>query len=201
MLSPLNEVHAVTSLAGRWVRLRPVSRADYVQLFHWRSDVETVHLWNLSRRVASYEEFAAGLEQALSTSLFYGVIDLTTDRPIGYAQTYNPSPWDRWLYAAFYLIPQYRGQPHFMEAALLSLDALFRWYPIHKVYTEVYEFAENVHRILSALGFVEEGYTPNHFWYDGRYWGLWRFALYAESWPQCRERSQGVLKAREERSK
>lgn len=192
------DLHAVTSLAGKWVRLRPVSKVDYPRLFQWRSDSEMVHVWNMSRRLASFEEFSTWLDQTLLTSSVYVVVDTTSDEPVGYAQTYNPSPWDQWVYVGFYLVPPFRGRPHFLEAAELSLDALFRWFPVRKVYAEVYEFAENIDAILRAMGFVEEGFTPNHFWHEGRYWGLWRFALYGDNWPETRQLIRGLLQVREQ---
>lgn len=57
--------HAVT-LSGRLVRLRPISRDDYPALFGWRSSLETVHMLNFRRRVATYEEFVRELEGVLA---------------------------------------------------------------------------------------------------------------------------------------
>jgi RimJ/RimL family protein N-acetyltransferase len=191
-----NPVHFVTSISGRWVRLRPVSRADYPTLFQWRADVDMVHLWNLSRRTVGYEEFIAEFEQSLRNSLFMAIIDRETDRLIGYSQTYNASPWDRWVFAAVYVTEAYRGKAHFPETAMLAMDVFFKWFPLEKVYVEVYEFAHWAH-ILPPLGFVEEGFTPNHFWHDGRYWGLTKYALYRERWPEARERMQDILNVRQ----
>jgi RimJ/RimL family protein N-acetyltransferase len=181
-----SEIHQVTSIEGRWVRMRPVSRADYGTLFQWRSDVEMVHLWNLTRRTSVFEQFIAEFEQTIKDSLFMVVIDRESERLIGYGQSYNASPWDRWLYLAAYVVEHYRNMPHFPEAAILSLDVLFRWYPLEKIYLEVYDFASWA-QLLPQVGFVEEGYTPNHFWHDGRYWGLTRYALYRDRWSKSSE--------------
>lgn len=196
MESP-NGVHSATAISGRWVRLRPVSRADYPALYEWRLDTQMVHLWNISRRWPPYEEFVAGLEQTLLKSTMLAVIDKMTDRLVGYCQSYGDSPWDRWAYVAAYLVPKYRVRPHFPEAVLLCLEALFKWYPLNKVYIEAYEFAENLHQMLPVLGFVEEGTTPDHFWHGDRYWGLTRYALYRERWPEGRDRLVDILRIRD----
>jgi RimJ/RimL family protein N-acetyltransferase len=153
-------------------------------------------LWNLSRRTAIYEDFVTEFEQLARNSLFMVVVDLETERLIGYGQGYNASPWDHWSYMAAYVIEEYRGKPHFAETAVLALDILFKWFPLDKIYLEVYEFAHWSH-ILPPLGFVEEGFTPNHFWHDGRYWGLTKYALYRERWPEARERMQDILNVRQ----
>jgi len=193
----MNGVHSAAAISGRWVRLRSISRADYPAMFEWRLDTQMVHLWNISRRWPPYEEFVTGLEQSLRTTNLLIVIDQATERMIGYVQSYGDSPWDRWTYVAGYLLPKYRVRPHFPETMLLCLDAWFRWFPLNKIYIEVYEFAENLHQMLPVLGFVEEGTTPDHFWHGGRYWGLTKYALYRERWPEGRERLVDILKVRD----
>jgi RimJ/RimL family protein N-acetyltransferase len=144
-----------------------------------------------------FEDFVAELDQSLRASPVYVIIDRLTDGLIGYVQSYNTSVWDRWTYVMAYVIEDYRGKPHFPEAAVLSLDVLFKWFPLEKIYIEMYEFAHWQH-ILPTLGFVEEGSTPNHFWFDGRYWGLTKFALYRERWREAKERMLDILKVRQQ---
>ncbi len=195
----MNEIHAVTSMEGHWARLRPVSRADYPKMFQWRVDLNMVHLWNISRRTGpSFEEFVAETDQGARNGLLLVIIDRASDQLIGYAQQYNTNFWDRWAYLAAYLVEEFRGQPHFPETMLMSMDALFKWFPLNKIYGEVYEFAQNLHQLLPALGFVEEGYVPDHFWHNGRSWGLTRWALYRERWPEARERLVDILRVREQ---
>jgi len=49
---------AVTTIQGRLVSLRPVSREDYPTLFRWRSSFDNIHLLNFRRCVATFEEFS-----------------------------------------------------------------------------------------------------------------------------------------------
>jgi RimJ/RimL family protein N-acetyltransferase len=192
-----NPVHEVTTLEGEWIRLRPPSRGDYPAMFRWRCDATTPHLWTLNRRAATFEEFVADLERALPQALLLLVVDRDSDKLIGYAQAYDLRPWDGHLQVGFYLEPPFRRRPHFPEATLLVLETLFRWYPLRKAYVEVYEFADGLRQMLARLGFREEGFTPDHFWHDGRSWGVHRMALYAQEMPLLKEELSRMLSARE----
>lgn len=167
-------------------------------MFQWRIDVDMVHAWNFSRRFApTFEEFVSEMDVLLRNSLMMLVIDKETGIPIGYGQSYSTSTWDRWTYVAAYLVPQFRGLPHFPETLLLAVDLLFKWQPLNKLYVEVYEFAGHLYQLLPALGFVEEGTTPNHYWHDGQFWSVTRMALYRDRWVEGRKVVSDILKVRE----
>lgn len=162
--------HAVT-LSGRLVRLRPISRDDYPALFGWRSSLETVHMLNFRRRVGTYEEFVRELEGVLAGGMLLLVEEGKGGRPVGYVLAHNINPWEGWLMVGMYVEPQYRYRGHGGEAALLCVDALFRWFPLREIMTEIYEFAEPLLRMARAMGFEEAGYLPGHYWHEDRNWG------------------------------
>lgn len=178
--------HIVT-LSGRLVTLRPISREDYPALFRWRSSLETVHMLNFRRRIATFEEFVRELEGLLPNSILLLVEAKREAVPIGYALAHTLNPWDGWLAVGMYVEPQYRYRGHGAEAALLCVDALFRWFPLRKVQTEVYEFAEPLLRMVRAMGFEEAGYVRDHYWHEGQVWGLYHMVLYRERWEEFRE--------------
>lgn len=70
------------------------------------------------------------------------------------------------------------------------MDYLFTCFPYRKVYAETYEFNSDSRRALENGGFVQEGHFRQHVWYDGRYWDLYKYALYREWWPATRERGR-----------
>jgi RimJ/RimL family protein N-acetyltransferase len=181
------------SLSGRLVILRPISRADYSTLFRWRASMETVHMLNFSRKIATFEQFVGELEPLLQSSVLLLIEDARSNRPIGYALAYHFDQWDGWLFVGMYLEPQFRLKGHGGEAALLCVDALFRWFPIRIVYTEVYDFAQPLLRLVESMGFQEVGHQPDHYWHEDRFWGITRLGLTREAWLERREHFAAIL--------
>jgi hypothetical protein len=74
------------------------------------------------------------------------------------------------------------------------LDLLFKYFPIRKIYADVFEYNEESYDLLvSHGGFREEARLPNHIWYESRYWALIKLALYREDYYEWRERTNRIL--------
>lgn len=181
------------TIGGRLVNLRPLGRDDYPTLFRWRSSLDTVHILNFRRKIATYEEFVADLEPLLRTSIMLLIRENRGGSPIGYALAYNMTPWDGWLTVGIYVEEEYRLKGHGGEAALLCIDALFRWFPLRRIYTEIYDFAEPIVRLVEAMGFEEVGCLPEHYWHQDRHWDLHTMMLTRERWRRQRENFEGIL--------
>lgn len=181
------------TLAGRLVALRPISRADYPTLFRWRSTLETVHMLNFSRKIVTFEQFIGELEALLQSSVLLVVEENQSSRPIGYALAYGIDQWDGWLFVGMYIEKEYRLKGHGGEAALLCVDALFRWFPIRILYTEIYDFAQPLLRLVESMGFQAVGHQPDHYWHEDRFWGITRLGLTRERWIDHREHFAAIL--------
>lgn len=190
---PADQVKPPASLCGQLVKLRPVSAADYPLLFQWRSDSDSLHLWNISRRFVSYEQWLAELDEMLGRSMLLLILDAATEIPVGYVQAHDINPLDAWLHFSVYAIKEYRGQGHHLEAMVMGGDIMFDWYPVRKIYADIYEFNQPLVDRQRALGFVDEAFIPDHIWYKDRYWGLYRMALYREKWPEARTRALDLI--------
>ena len=186
-------IDSTLTLAGRLVTMRPVSCEDYPTLFRWRSSFDTVHMLNFRRRVVAYEEFVRDIESMLPNAMLLLVREKKGGQAIGYALAHNINPWDGWLGVGMYVEPAYRLKGHGGEAGLLCIDYLFRAFPLRKVLTEIYDFAEPLLRMAEAMGFEEACYLPDHYWHEDRSWGLHQMVLTRESWNRCRERFAGVI--------
>jgi len=184
---------AATTVQGRLVSLRPISRDDYPQLFAWRLSFDTIHTLNFRRRLSSYEEFVRELETMLPNVILHVVETRSGGEPIGYALAHSINPWDGWLAVGLYVEPNRRLTGHGAEAALLSIDFLFRIYPLRKIVTEVYDFAEPIQRMLISMGFEEAGYLPDHFWWADRWWGLRQMMLTRDTWAVSRARFSDIV--------
>jgi RimJ/RimL family protein N-acetyltransferase len=179
---------AFRSVVGRWVVLRPVLASDYETLYGWASDLADLYLWSHDRRVLVYQDFVARLEANLRQSQSYLVVERTRDLPIGFCQAYDLNSTEGWVSFLTYVVPEFRRRPHPAEAALILLDILFKYFPIRKVYADVFEYNTDSYDILTSHGmFREEARLPNHIWYEDRFWAVIKLALYREQYRQGRE--------------
>ena len=127
------------TLAGRLVTLRPVSREDYPTLFRWRSDIESVQMLNFRRNIITYEQFVSEFEHLLPSSTLLLVLDRKSGSAIGYAKSYNPEPSSGSLSVGVFIESEYRLKGHGGEAALRCVNAVFRWFPVRRIFTEIYD--------------------------------------------------------------
>jgi RimJ/RimL family protein N-acetyltransferase len=176
------------------VTLRPICREDYPTLFRWRSSFETVHYLNFRRRIATYEEFVRDLEMMLTGGgMMLLVRKKTSGEPIGYTLAHTVNAWDGWMSGGVHVEERYRLRGPGGEASLLWVDFLFRAFPIRKLMTEVYEFAERILQMAEGMGFEETGFAPDHYWWEDRRWGCHTLTLTRERWNERREDFAGII--------
>lgn len=166
--------------------LRPVEVTDYPILFQWYGDAQVPHFWNFRRRILTYRDFLEQLGQMIRSTQLQVVCELPTRQPIGYFQAYGLRPADGWTYFTIYLSPRHRHVSEVIRTATLGLAMLFLGYPLRKVYSEVYGFSPYLRTALETMGFVEEGVTPNDYWFNGQAWTRLRLAFYREQWQELR---------------
>ncbi|MEX0683483.1 MAG: GNAT family protein [Dehalococcoidia bacterium] len=183
----------VTTIRGRFVELRPISREDYPTLFRWRSSFSTIHALNFRRSVSTYEEFVRELEQMLPNVILLLIRDRKTAAPIGYTLGYNIQPWDRYMGGSIFIEPGRRMRVYGGEALVHSIDFFFSLFPINKIVVEPYEFATTLRAMLERMGFEECGVYTDHYWHDGKSWALHVMALHRERWGIERERYLSLI--------
>ncbi len=181
------------TIQGRLVSLRPISREDYPTLFRWRSSFESLHALNFRRRIATFEEFVRDLEAMLPNSILLIVRRAKTGDAIGYALGHSINQWDGAMGVGLYMEPRFQVRGYAGEAALQYVDFLFRTFPLRRITTEVYEFAESTLGIVRAMGAEEVGFMPEHFWHEDRHWGVHAMMLTRESWNARRRDFAGIL--------
>jgi RimJ/RimL family protein N-acetyltransferase len=121
------------------------------------------------------------------------LITLPDGQPIGFLQAYDMNLVEGWCSALFYVTREYRRGPHPAEAGLILVDVLFKYFPLRKIYGDVFEYNEDSYKILVNGGFREEARLPNHIWYESRYWSVIKLALYREDYYEGRERMDRIL--------
>lgn len=137
--------------------LRPIGREDYPAFFQWRTDMLNVHLWMSVRRVPTFEEFAAEMDQVLRSAITFLICDKESGERIGFTQAYNMNLSDGWCFILTYLLPDYRWRRHGSEASIAFFDYLFRNFNLRKIYMDVNEFNSGFLNAALQSGLVEEG--------------------------------------------
>ena len=54
---------------------------------------------------------------------------------------------------------------------------------LEKIWTEIYEFDEPKHALYQKLGFSQDGFLRNQYFYDGRYWNSRILSLLKNEFP------------------
>jgi len=190
---PRGLLDAVTTISGRLVSLRPVSREDYPTLFKWRSSFESVHWLNFRRRIGPFEEFVREIEGLLPQCILLLVRRAKTGDAIGYALGYNINQWDGSMGMTMYLEERFQRRGYGGEALLLWADFLFKAFPLRRLTAEIYEFAAPTLALAQAMGAEQVGFMPEHFWHEDRHWGVHFMMLTREAWAARRRDFTGVL--------
>ena len=151
-------------------------------MFAWRSDVGSLHLWSTQRRIISFEQFAAGMEQLLQECVLFLITERTTGNAVGFVHTYGASPEDGFTHFLLFADEDVRGTGLVVEAAILFGEYLFTFFALRKLYAEVYEFNQFSIATLESAGFTREGVLREHLWFRDRYWDMYQYALYRKDW-------------------
>lgn len=163
-------------------------------LYSWAADLRDLYLWSHDRRVPACHEFVARLEKNLQQTQSYIIGERRTERPIGFCQAYDMNLAEGWCSFLLYVVERYRARPHPAEAGLILLDILFKYFPVRKVYADVFEYNHHSYDILvNHGGFREEARLPNHIWYEDRYWAVIKLALYREDYYEGRKRMDRIV--------
>ncbi|MDW8319624.1 MAG: GNAT family protein [Anaerolineae bacterium] len=175
------------TLAGQRLLLRPVTPEDYPVLHRWETDVATLYLWQPQTALLGYEEF---VERRRSGNQGLHVQLLVTEReggqPVGTVFSFDVSLVNGYGSLGIYLEPGCVGRGLGVEAGYLFVGYLMAYYPLRKLYTDIYAYNERSLRLADRLGFVVEGTLRAHRWFDHRYWDLYKLALYREAWERFR---------------
>ncbi len=145
-------------------------------------------LWINRRELPTYEVFANDLEWRLKHTILAQVMicERNDETPIGTVYAYDANLVDGYAFGTIYLPDAYRRQKIGVEALILFIDYLFAYFPLRKLYSEVYGYNQPSLSMMRAAGVVEEGCFRAHRYFGGQYADLYRFALYQDAWPEIR---------------
>jgi RimJ/RimL family protein N-acetyltransferase len=186
---------APISLDGRYVRLRPITRADYGFLWQCRSHPDVMHLWTSGRSIPGFEQYTQEIEAGLAGQFLTLLLIETADgqRPVGFVFAYDYSASDRYAFFNIVLAPPFSQFWWGAEAVYLFLDYLFGFFDLRKACAEVFDFNEHPVALLLRSGAAQEGRFRQQHYYQGRYHDVIRVGLLSEEWVTSREQLAKLL--------
>lgn len=166
-------------LGGVASSLRAVVPEDYEFLYHLATDASLGFRWRFGGQLASPETFVHELWRGVFTACLVETPDGT---PVGHTVCYDADLANGFAFVAAAYVDPVRKSPVTMESLALFVDYLFTVRPFRKLYADSVEF--NLAELGSALGdlFSIEGRFVEEQFYDGRYWDVYRLAVFRESW-------------------
>lgn len=184
----------MTALLGVRTRLRPLRPDDYGYLFEMLSTPPALQQWRFRGGFPNHQQFVSALWNQVALQLL--IEGKHTGRPLGLVQAYDRDLRNGHVRFSMIVDPAVQGQGWPLEAAVLSLDHLFRLWNLRKIYADVLEpfWAP----IGSAVGwlFDEEACLLEHEFYDGSYHSLRILSVTKERWAAVGPRLVAALDRR-----
>ena len=177
----------------RSVSLVPLEEKHFLLLREWENDIASLFLWTTRKRVSSRDEFAQTIREWADRHCHaYFVIELSAAKKIvGFIYCSNTNLNDSWGHVTTYIEPRYRKSGVGAKAHILFLDFLFSYYSFRKIYYDVYSYNKiSIKTILNAGG-VKEGELREHRFWKGKYYSLYKMAMYREIFY---DRNSSILK-------
>jgi RimJ/RimL family protein N-acetyltransferase len=194
---PVLRVEPVT-LAGRHVRLEPLSRAHLDALWEAAADPD---LWRHTlTRIANREDLSAYVEAALAdqargTALPFATVDLASGRVAGSTRFANASPVDRRVEIGYTFVARpFQRTAVNTEAKLLMLRHAFDVWGCVRVELKTAARNARSRAAIRRLGAVEEGILRRHArMHDGTWRDTVFHAILDHEWPAVRARLEERL--------
>lgn len=141
-------------------------------LFAWMNDPAEQVMFLTHSTSNSLRDFDGWLQDRLK--YFYHeffIIELSDGTPIGIVYSYEQKIMDGHCKVAIYIAPPWRNGPGAF-AAVQMLDYLFRYYPLRRIYCEIYSY--NARSLANTLqcGFEETGRLKEYRYHNGSYHDL-----------------------------
>lgn len=167
------------SLTGSRVSLVPVAEEHFEMLHHWRNDISDLMLWSSVRSIIPKHEYWQELKNDYQNGIIRLVIkDNKTAEIIGQVFAYNQSIQNQHIFIGVFISREKRKFSYGVEATAVFVKYLFYYFSVHKIYYEIFEFNKSSFDVVSKCGFGNEGAFLDHINFNGRFWTLYRFAMY-----------------------
>lgn len=169
-------------LENRRIRLRPVEDKDLPTLYVWRNEFDFLSLFSPHRNTINYEKFVIEHKRDTDKSRHLQFIAESVSRnvAVGMTYSYDLSLTDGYVFLGGYVASASRRSGCGAIGMAMVISYLFKFFPLNKIYFEVFAYNGPSISMLQNFGFVEEGRFKGHRFYDGKYHDVLRFALYRD---------------------
>ena len=100
------------------------------------------------------------------------VIETSDQKLVGFVYSYDASMKDGHCKMTVYIVEKYRNIGVGAYVGLKFMYYLFKYYPLRRIYCEVYEYNSNSLNSLVQCGLEETGRIKEYRYYDGKYHDL-----------------------------
>lgn len=181
------------------IKLVPVGTEHYPALHHWMADSSSLFLWTNQLYIDSKESFRERFEQKLRSYYhsFFMIQNGDKDQPTGFTYSFDFNPIDGFIFFTTFIDQDHRERKVATNSNILFFDYLFSYFPLRKIYTDIYSYNIPSFTAMQKSSAHIEGEFQKHRFFRGEYHSLFRFAIYREEfYGQVRERDEMDLEMR-----
>ena len=175
-------------IAGKLVALTPLEREDLEPLRLWRNRPDFRKYFREYREISRDMQQQWYQQKVLGDpgTLMFAIRSVETGELLGCCGLCYINWVHRNAYLSLYIgwKDAYIDNEGYAEE---SCRLLFRYgfleLGLEKIWTEIYEFDEPKHALYQKLGFSQDGFLRNQYFYDGRYWNSRILSLLKNEFP------------------
>lgn len=167
-------------IKGRHVLLTPYDEKYREFVYSCHCNMSVRMLWTDEREFYSIEQFMEHFQSELRRfyHVYFIILEKKDRKPIGFVYSYNYNHSDGLIYETIFIVPKFQTKGFGAEAGLLFTDYLWRFYPLRKIYCDVYGYNAKSQKLLKGVGFEVEGTFKEHRFFDGSYYDMFRFSCF-----------------------
>ena len=190
------------SLRGKRILLRPPDDSSISYLYQWELELSSKYLWTENCSIPDGYHFRDDFVHQLKSHyhVFLMVYIIGQETPAGFIYSYNFNRTDGFLHTTIFIAQEHRAQLIGAEAGVLFHDYLFQYYPLRKVYSNVFSYNQTSLDFLLSAGFVVEGELKQHRYFCGAYHSMFTLALYRDEFYRKSESLLTMLKKQQDKA-
>lgn len=175
-----NNLNSIFGINGKFISLIPINTSDYHTIYQMHCNLGQKYLWNDDCTLYDFDSFCQNFTKALHGRIhtYLLIKDSTKSNAIGFIYSYNYSVADGLIFITINILPEYQNKLYGAEAGVKFVNYLFKYFPIRKIYFDVFEYNDKSNDLLTSMGFKLEGEFKEHKFYNGNYYSLYRYAVF-----------------------
>jgi len=170
-------------LKGKRVTLRPIVEFDFDHYYKWHSDNDIrfqtiMHPFPVTEKLEK-EWFEKAITDISNKRFIFTIVENETQNAIGYFQLTNINFIDRNANLGIVIGEKnYQGKGLGKEIMELGIGYGFNFIGLHKISLDVLSDNEMAIKLYKRIGFVDEGFFVNHFFFQGIWHSIKRMAIF-----------------------